>query len=327
MRALLCRQWGPPESLTVEEIDPAPMGAGEVRIAVHAAGLNFADTLMIAGEYQRKPPFPFSPGLEAAGVVTEVGAGVTRLKPGDRAIALVDSGAFRAELVAVERDVIPMPAEMDFVTGAGFGAAYCTAHGALDWLGRLAPGEVLLVHGAAGGVGLGAVEVGKAMGATVIATASSPEKLALAQAHGADHPINYRTEDFRARVLEITDGRGADVVFDPVGGDVFLTSLRCVAWDARLVIIGFASGTRQKIPANILLVKNIAAYGFAWTQYRREAPEMVYDSMERLFGWWREGKLAPHISEVFDLADAATAMRRLTGRQATGRIVLTTGLD
>ncbi|MHA1114067.1 MAG: NADPH:quinone oxidoreductase family protein, partial [Alphaproteobacteria bacterium] len=207
-----------------------------------------------------------------------------------------------------------------------FGAAYCTAHGALSWQGRLKPGEVLLVHGAAGGVGLGAVEVGKAMGGTVIATASTPAKLALAKAHGADHLIDYGKEDFRARVLEITDGRGADVVFDPVGGDVFLTSLRCVAWDARLVIIGFASGRRQKIPANILLVKNIAAYGFAWTQYRREDPEMVYDSMDQLFDWWRAGKLDPHVSEVFDLADAATAMKRLTERKATGRIVLTTGL-
>ncbi|MHA1568880.1 MAG: NADPH:quinone oxidoreductase family protein [Alphaproteobacteria bacterium] len=326
MRALLCRESGPPENLTVEDIDPESMGKGEVRLAIHAAGLNFADTLMIAGEYQRKPPFPFSPGLEAAGVVTEVGAGVTRLKPGDRAIALVDWGAFRDDLVALERDVMPMPAEMDFVTGAGFGAAYCTAHGALSWQGRLKPGEVLLVHGAAGGVGLGAVEVGKAMGGTVIATASTPAKLALAKAHGADHLIDYGKEDFRARVLEITDGRGADVVFDPVGGDVFLTSLRCVAWDARLVIIGFASGQRQKIPANILLVKNIAAYGFAWTQYRREDPEMVYDSMDQLFDWWRAGKLDPHVSEVFDLADAATAMKRLTERKATGRIVLTTGL-
>jgi len=226
--------------------------------------------------------------------------------------------------VARAGDVVAIPDAMDFVTAAGFPITYGTAHGGLTWRAGLKAGEVLLVHGAAGGVGLAAVEVGKALGARVIACARGAEKLALARRHGADHLIDTGTGDIRARVKEITDGKGADVVFDPVGADAFEASLRCAAWGARLLVVGFAAGRVQQIPANILLVKNLSALGFYWGSYRRHAPDMVRAQFGELFAWFAQGKLKPHVSRTLDLAEAGQAMALLKGRQAAGKIVLTT---
>ncbi|MFQ5774094.1 MAG: NADPH:quinone oxidoreductase family protein [Kiloniellaceae bacterium] len=325
MRAVLCREWGGPEVLRVAEVEPPAPGPGELRLAVHAAGVNFADLLMVAGRYQEKPPFPFSPGLEAAGTVEAVGPGVARVKPGERVLALTDRGAYAEGALVRETDVFPIPEAMDFVTAAGFAITYGTAHGALTWRAGLQAGEVLLVHGAAGGAGLAAVEVGKALGATVIATARGADRLAIARAHGADHLIDTAGEDLRTRVKELTGGRGADVVFDPVGGDVFDASLRCVAWGARLLVIGFAAGRAAQIPANILLVKNVSALGFYWGSYRRRAPQLVRAEFAELFDWYAQGKLTPHVSHALDLARAAEALTLLKERKSTGKVVLTTG--
>jgi len=328
MRAVLCEAWGEPEGLRLGEADVPEPGPGEVRLAVHAAGVNFADILMVAGKYQEKPPFPFTPGLEAAGVVEAVGSNVTRVVPGDRVLALPASGAFAEAALAREDSVFVIPEAMDFVTAAGFAVTYGTAQGALDWRAHLQPGELLLVHGAAGGAGLATVEVGKAMGATVIATARGAEKLKVAAAHGADDLIDTATEDVRARVKEIAAGlgkQGAEVVFDPVGGALFEASLRCVAWGARLIVIGFAAGEVQQIPANILLVKNVSAIGFYWGSYRARAPELVAAGYEQLFAWYAAGKLDPHVSRQFDISEAGAALNLLKSRKSTGKVVLTTG--
>jgi NADPH2:quinone reductase len=325
MRAVLCKHWGDPADVTVGEAPDPTLGPRQVLVAVTAAGLNFADTLMIAGKYQEKPPFPFSPGSEVAGKVVAVGDAVTRCRPGERVLAMLDYGGFAERVAASETDVFPVPDEMDLVTAAGFPVTYGTAHGALVWRAGLRPGEVLLVHGAAGGVGLAAVEVGKLLGATVIATAGGPDKLAVAESHGADRLIDYRTEDIRSRVKELTQGHGADVVFDPVGGDVFDASLRCTAWDGRIVVIGFAAGRVPQIPANILLIKNISAVGFYWGTYRRRRPAMLQTQFDDLFRWYREERLRPHISHVFAMDEAGKAMAMMLDRKSTGKVVLSIG--
>jgi NADPH2:quinone reductase len=325
MRAVVCRDWGGPETLELDEGPvPAP-GPGEVLIEVHAAGVNFADTLIIRGTYQERPPRPFSPGFEVGGTVAAVGPGVDGLEPGTRVLAVVGWGGYATHAVARATDVFAIPPEMDFVTAAGFPVTYGTAHGALKWRADLEPGETLLVHGAAGGVGLAAVEVGKAMGARVIATAGGPDKLAVARDHGADRGIDYKTEDVRARIKALTDGRGADVVFDPVGGDVFDATLRAVAWSGRIVVVGFAAGRVPQVPANILLVKNCTVLGFYWGSYRSRAPQLLEDQFRTLFAWFTEGRLRPHVSHTLDLADAARAMQLLLERRSTGKVVLTTG--
>lgn len=331
MRAVLCHHWGGPRDLRVSEVEAPVPGAGEVRIAVRAAGLNFADTLMIAGKYQEKPPFPFAPGLEAAGTIDALGPGVDNLKIGTRVLALADHGAFAESLVVRASDVFPIPDSMDFAAAAGFPITYGTAHGALIWRANMQAGEVLLVHGAAGGAGLAAVEVGKAMGATVIATARGANKLEVARAHGADHTIDTggdsTGQDLRERVKALTDGRGADVVFDPVGGAMFDASLRCVAWGARLLVIGFAAGAVPQIPANILLVKNISAVGLYWGGYRQHAPDLLRAQFADLFAWYEAGKLKPHVSHSFPLDQAAEALELLASRKSTGKVVLTMDAD
>ncbi len=325
MRAVLCKAWGGPEDLILGEVAPPVPGPGEVLISVAAAGVNYADLLMVAGKYQEKPPFPFSPGLEVAGTVAALGEGVTELAVGQRVLGLTDSGGYAEQAVARAGDVFVLPESMDFETAAGFPITYGTAHGAMVWRAGLEAGEVLVVHGAAGGVGLATVEAGKALGATVIATAGGPDKLTVAEAHGADHLIDSRREDIRARVKELTGGRGADVVFDPVGGDVFDASLRAVAWGGRLVVIGFAAGRVQQIPANILLIKNLSAVGFYWGSYRKHAPQLVNAQFAQLFAWFEAGKLKPHVSHRLDLARAAEALELLGSRKSTGKVVLTAG--
>lgn len=327
MRAVLCRELGGPESLRLEEIAPPPLPPGGVRIAVHAAGVNFSDLLITSGAYQAKPPLPFSPGGEVAGVVLECAEGVRRCRPGDRVLAVLNWGGYAEQVVAPERDVFVLPDGMDFVTAAGFLTVYGTSHLGLKQVAALQPGEVLLVHGAAGGVGLTAVEIGKVMGATVIATAGSTEKLQVAKRYGADHLIDYSTESIRERVKTLTGGQGADVVYDPVGGSAFAESLRCINWGGRLLIVGFASGTVPQIPANILLVKNVAALGYHWGSYRGHLPDLFAASVAALFQWYREGKLQPHISHRLPLSDAAAALALLRDRKSTGKVVLVTAGD
>ena len=330
MRAVLCKEFGSHRNLAVEEVPPPPdPGPGQVKIAVKAAGLNFADLLMVGGSYQEKPALPFSPGLEAAGTIVACGPGVARVKPGDRVMATVDHGAFAEQALARESDVHKLPDGIDDVTAAGFAIAYGTAQGALRWRADVKPGETVLIHGAGGGVGLAAVEVAKAMGAVVIATAGDADKLAIAKAHGADHLIDYKTETLRTRIKEIcaklNGGGGVDVVYDPVGGEVFDQSLRCANWSGRLVIIGFASGTVPQIPANYLLVKNLSVLGLYWGSYRKHRPDLVADGFAELFAWHRDGRLKPHVSETLDLAQAATALDLIKTRRSTGKVVLTTG--
>jgi NADPH2:quinone reductase len=323
MRAVLCKEWGSEEKLVVEATPAPAMREGAIRLAVHAAGVNFADLLLIAGQYQEKPAFPFIPGAEAAGVVTEVGAGVKGIQAGDRVMALTGLGAYAEEVVVEAAKVLRIPDTMDFASAAAFPVAYGTSHGALEWRARLQSGEWLLVTGAAGGVGLTAVEIGKAMGAKVIACAGSAEKLAVAQQHGADYLIDYSKEDIRERVKAITGGRGADVIYDPVGGDAFDAALRCIAWGGRIIVIGFAAGRVPQIPANIVLVKNIDVIGFYWGSYQKHKPGLVISSFAQLFRWFEEGKVKPHVSLQFDLEHTAQALEALRARKSTGKVVIT----
>jgi NADPH2:quinone reductase len=310
VRAIVCQGPGEPESVALGDVPEPSLEAGQLRIGVQAAGVNFADTLMVRGTYQDQPPFPLVPGLEAAGEVLEVGAGVEGWRPGDPVFALLDSGGFAETAVARAEDCYPIPNGLGFVEAAGFSVAYGSSHLGLR-LARLHDGETLLVHGAAGGVGLAAVEIGHALGARVIATAGGQERLAVAREHGADLGIDYRAESIRDRVLELTDGRGADVVFDPVGGDVFAQSLSCVGWGARLLVVGFASGEVPQIPANHVLVKNVSVIGYTLGAYRRNAPDLVRASFAELFEWHAAGRLRPHVSSVLPLARAAEALRLL----------------
>jgi len=323
MRAVLCKELGGPEKLEVAEVPSPPLGAGQVRIEIHAAGVNFADTLLVAGQYQDRPPLPFIPGMEVGGIVRDVAAGVSNVKPGDRVLASVGRGGYAEEVVAEAEIVHRIPDAMDFVTAAGFPVAYSTSHGAFEWRARLRPGETVLVLGASGGVGLTAVEIAKAMGATVIAAAGGAEKLAVAKRAGADHLIDYTSEDLRERMKAITGGRGADVVYDPVGGDAFDQSLRSIAWEGRIIVIGFAAGRIPQIPANLVLVKNIDVIGFFWGSYRRHKPELMGQSFQQLFRWFEQGKLKPHVSHRLPLTQVAEALGLLKTRKSTGKVVLT----
>jgi NADPH:quinone reductase len=323
MRAVLCKELGGPEKLVVEDVPAPPIRDGAVRIAIHAAGVNFADTLLIAGQYQDRPPLPFTPGMEVSGVVTELGAGVTQLKRGDRVLSSVGRGGYAEEIVVEADNVHRIPDSMDFITAAGFPVAYSTSHGAFAWRGRLKAGEWVLVLGASGGVGLTAVEIAKAMGATVIAAAGGAEKLAVARRAGADHLIDYSREDLREKVKELTQGRGVDMVYDPVGGDLFDQSLRSIAWEGRIIVIGFAGGRIPQIPANLVLVKNIDIIGFFWGSYRRHKPHLYTESYQQLFRWFEEGKLKPHVSHRLPLGEVAQAFDLLKTRKSTGKVVVT----
>lgn len=324
MRAIVCRETAGHERLTLEEIDEPTPGPGEVRLAVAAAGVNFADSLMVNGRYQERPSLPFVPGLEVAGRIDAVGDGVDDLAPGQRVLAMLDRGGFAAKAVARTADVVPLPDHLDDVTAAGFAIAYGTALGALDWRAALQPGETLLIHGAAGGVGLTAVEVGKAMGARVVATARGAERLAIARAHGADEVLDSERSDLVDALRGLVGRAGFDVVFDPVGGAVFDASLRTIAWSGRIVLVGFASGQVPQIPANILLVKNAAALGFYWGSYRRHDPSRLRQAFARLFAWHREGRLRPHVSDVLPLERTPDAIGLLLARKSTGKVVITT---
>jgi NADPH2:quinone reductase len=323
MRAVVCHELAGLDRLTLGELpDPEP-GSGEVLIRVTAAGLNFADLLVIKGEYQEKPDLPFAPGLEIAGRVERVGPDVARFSAGQRVMATVAYGGFAELAIARASDVVALPDGVSDVVAAGFAVAYGTAYGALQWATELKAGETLLVHGAAGGVGLATVECGKALGAEVIATARGKGRLEVASAHGADHVIDTSSEDIRERVKALTSGRGADVVFDPIGGDVFEASLRSIAWSGRLLVIGFAGGRVQQIPANILLVKNVSAVGFYWGSYRKHDPKRVQAGFETLLDWAEKSRIDPHVSMTFGLERFRDALEALEARKSTGKIVLT----
>jgi NADPH2:quinone reductase len=322
MRAMIVEELGKPLRLALRPV-PEP-GACHVRIRVAAAAVNFADTLLVQGRYQEKPALPFAPGLEVAGVVDAVGVGVRGITPGQRVLAILDHGGFAEFALARMEDVVPIPEAMGFDVAAGFAVAYGSAHGGLAWRGALARGETLLVHGAAGGVGLTAVEVGKAMGAQVIATARGREKLEIARAHGADHVLDSEREDLREAIRALAPD-GVDVVFDPVGGRLFDIALRAIAWEGRIVIVGFAGGQVPQIPANLLLVKNAAAVGLFWGSYRRHDPERLVESLETLLGWWQDGLLKPHVSHRLPLEQANEALDLLRSRSSTGKVVLTIG--
>src|SRR6266508_6467136 len=324
MRAVLCRAWGEVEDLTVEDIAPPQPGPGEVLITVKATAVNYADALMTAGRYQTRPALPFSPGLETAGVVSACGEGVTRLKPADRVMAILAYGGLAEMAVAPESETFPIPAGMSFEEAGAFPVAYISSHVAIRWQGRLESGETLLVLGAAGGVGLTAVEIGKAMGARVIAAASTPEKLAVAREHGADDVVNYATENLTERVLALTSGEGADVCFDPIGGDLFDAALSSLGWGGRILLIGFVGGVQQ-IPANRLLVKNRSALGSSLRYFRWRAPEKLRASVAELLRWYGEGKLAPCVSHRLPLERTVEAIRLLTDRKAHGKIIVVPG--
>jgi NADPH2:quinone reductase len=321
-RAVVCRELGPPEKLRLENFASMALWGGQVRVAVHAAGINFPDILMAAGEYQLKPELPFVPGVEAAGDVVEVAAGADGVAVGDKVIVKLRHGAYADEVVVTLSQLTPLPIGFDYAEGATFFAAHGTAYHALIDRGRLQPGEVLLVHGAGGGVGLAAVELGKLLGAVVIAAASSEEKLAVAQARGADHTVLYGREPFRDAVKRITEGRGADVVFDPVGGEVFEQSLRCIAWGARILVIGFTGGIGLA-KTNLVLIKGASVLGVRAGEAARKNPALGEARVKALMAWAESGKLRPNVSHRLPLADYAAAMQLLIDRKAIGRVALT----
>ena len=323
MQAVRCHAWGPPEALRVEEVPAPQVGPGSVRVRIRACGLNFADTLMVAGQYQVKPPIPFIPGIEIAGEVVEVGPGVTTRRVGERVVAyLRAAGGFAGEIVLSDELMVPIPDAMDWNTAAGFPITYGTAHFALTHRGRLRPGETLLVLGAAGGVGLAAVEIGKQLGARVIAAAGSAAKCAVAREHGADEAIDYRAENLRDRIRALTGGAGADVVFDPVGGDAFDSALRAVNWEARMLVVGFASGRVPAVPANLVLVKNVSVIGVVWGAQSERDPAFIAAGLAEMLRWWEAGRLRPRIARTFPLQDATAAMQALLSREHAGKIVL-----
>ncbi len=328
MRALVCRAWGGLEQLQLEEVAQPVAGPDEVLLEVRACAVNYADAIMVAGNYQTKPSFPFSPGLEAAGVVRHAGARVTRFKPGDRVMAILAHGGLAEQAVAQAAECYAIPDEMSFAEAGGFAIAYISSHVAIRWQGRLEAGETLLVLGAAGGVGLTAVEIGKAMGARVIAAASTAEKLALAAAHGADEGVNYATGNLKDEVLELTGGKGCDVCFDPGGGDLFDRALSSLGWGGRILLVGFVGGV-QKIPANRLLVKHRSALGCSLRYFRWHAPDKLERSVEELMAWYRQGRLRPEVSAELPLERAVEAIELLTTRRALGKVVvsLTGGKD
>ena len=323
MKAVLCYEFGDPDSLVVEDVASPSVSKGSVKVRVKAAGVNFPDVLMVKGQYQIQPEFPFSPGLEVAGDVIEVGANVTDIQPGDRVIGIVNYGGFAEEVVVPAMMTIPMPPGMSYEHGAVFPIVYGTSHVALSHRANLQAGETLLVLGAAGGVGLTAVEIGHLMGANVIAAASTSDKLALTTDYGAAHTINYVEADLRAQVKGITQGDYADVIFDPVGGDTFDTAIRCVAWEGRYLVIGFASGRIPELRVNRVLLKNCSVMGTYWGAYALHDPSVMQQSLTTLLGWYAEGHLKPHVDRVLPLSQAADALNALANRESKGKLVLT----
>ncbi|QKL04425.1 zinc-binding dehydrogenase [Pseudomonas sp. NY5710] len=322
MKAVLCKTLGPAGNLVLEEVaSPLPKN-NEILLDVQAAGVNFPDTLIIEGKYQFQPPLPFSPGGEAAGVVAAVGEKAGAFKVGDRVMALTGWGAFAEQVAVPFYNVLPIPASMDFTTAAAFGMTYGTSMHALRQRGQLQAGETLLVLGASGGVGLAAVEIAKAMGARVIAAASSADKLAVAKAAGADELIDYSQASLREEIKRLTNGQGVDVIYDPVGGELFEQAVRGLAWNGRLLVVGFASGTIPQLAANLVLLKGAAVLGVFWGAFAQRQPQDNAANFQQLFAWHAQGKLKPLVSQTYPLAKAGAAIEKLGQRQAVGKLVV-----
>jgi NADPH2:quinone reductase len=325
MKAILCERYGPPDSLAVKDLPSPRPGAGEVVVSVRAASVNFPDVLIIENKYQFKPPLPFSPGSELAGTIKEVGEGVSGWKAGDRVMAFTTYGAFAEEVKVEATRLCRMPAKMSFEEGAAFVLTYGTSDHALRDRAALKAGETLLVLGAAGGVGVAAIEIGKALGARVIACASSDDKLAVCREHGADATINYASEDLRERIKTLTDARGPDVVYDAVGGAYTEPAFRSIAWRGRLLVVGFAAGEIPRLPLNLALLKGASVVGVFWGDFGRREPQAFGESLRQISAWYEQGKLRPHVSQTFPLAQAAEALKLMAARKVKGKLVLTVG--
>ena len=323
MKAALCKAHGTPDSLVVEDISAPAMGKGQVRLAVHACGVNFPDVLMVAGKYQYQPPLPFAPGAEVSGEIIEVADDVTHLKPGQRVIALTPSGGMAEEACAAATSIIPIPDEMDYPTAAGFMLTYGTSYHALKQRAQIQPGETILVLGAAGGVGLAAVELAHLMGATVIAAASTDDKLELAKKYGATHLVNYSEDNLKESVMALTKGRGVDVIYDPVGGELFDQCMRCMAWNGRLLVIGFASGDIPKAPVNLPLLKGFSIVGVFWGSFTQREPAVHIQNTQDLLKFFITGKLKPYVMQTFPLEQASDALVTLAERRAKGKVIVT----
>lgn len=322
MKAVLCKTYGPPENLVIEDVESPKAAKGQVVISVKACSVNFPDTLIIQGKYQFKPPLPFSPGGEVAGVIKEVGEGVTHIKAGARVIAFTGWGGFAQEIAVDASRLLPIPDSMDFVSASAFVMTYGTSIHALADRAQLQKGETLLVLGAAGGVGLASVELGKVMGARVIAAASSDEKLAVCKACGADEVINYSTEDMRERLKTLTKGQGVDVIFDPVGSSYAEPALRSMAWKGRYLVIGFAGGDIPRIPLNLTLLKGCSIVGVFWGAFAEREPKRNQEHLQTLLRWFSEEKIKPHISATYPLTQAAQALNDMLQRKVRGKVVL-----
>jgi NADPH2:quinone reductase len=325
MKAVVCNAWGLPDTLVVEELpDPQP-GPGQVALDIMAAGVNFPDVLIIQGKYQYKPELPFTPGSELSGVVSAVGEGVVSFKEGDKVIAFTSQGAFAQKIVVPAHSLMHMPPGMDFDTAAAITLTYGTSHHAVVDRAALKAGETMLVLGAAGGVGLAAIEIGKALGARVIAAASTDEKLEVCRAHGADATINYSTEDLREAIKATTDGKGPDVIYDPVGGIYAEPAFRSIGWRGRYLVVGFANGEIPKLPLNLTLLKGASLMGVFWGEFAKREPKANMGAMRELMGWLAEGKIKPLISGRYALADAGKALNDMAARKVTGKVVIQPG--
>jgi NADPH2:quinone reductase len=322
MKAIRCKAYGPPSSLVLEEVENLRPKTKEILVEVKACGLNFPDTLIIQGLYQFKPELPFTPGSDVAGIVKEVGEGVSHLKVGQEVFGFVPYGALAEEVLVPSNACFPKPPQMDFPTAASFLMAYGTSYHALKDRGLLSKGETLLVLGASGGVGLAAVELGKLMGAKVIAAASTDEKLALCKEYGADETINYTTQDLKATIKEITEGKGVDVVYDPVGGAYSEAALRGTAWNGRYLVVGFAAGDIPKIPLNLPLLKGASIVGVFWGAFTMRNSKANMQNTMTLMQWYAEGKLKPHIHAIYDLADTSKALEEMTKRKVKGKLIV-----
>ena len=322
MKAVLCKAYGMPETLVIEEVADLKAGKGQVVVEVKACGVNFPDTLIIQGKYQFKPAMPFSPGSEVAGIIKEVGEGVTGLSVGDHVIASTGWGGFAEEVVVDRAKIIPMPAGLDFTIASAFVLTYGTSHHALKDRAQIQPGETLLVLGAAGGVGIAAIEIGKQLGARVIAAASNDEKLEVCRQHGASEVINYAREDLRERIKQITDGKGVDVIFDPVGGSYSEPALRSMAWKGRFLVVGFAGGEIPRIPLNLTLLKGCSIVGVFWGAFTEREPQRNQENLKELMSWLSQGILKPHISATYPLERAADALYDMLNRKVLGKAVL-----
>jgi NADPH2:quinone reductase len=322
MKAVVCKAWGLPDTLVVEDLPDVSPGAGQLAIDVQAAGVNFPDVLIIQNKYQFKPELPFTPGSELAGIVRAVGEGVSQFKPGDRVIAFTGQGAFAQQIAVAAQAVMPMPPGMDFDTAAAITLTYGTSHHAVVDRAQLKAGETMLVLGAAGGVGLAAIDIGKAIGARVIAAASSDEKLAVCKDHGADVLINYSRDDLREAIKAATDGKGPDVIYDPVGGVYAEPAFRSIGWRGRYLVVGFANGDIPKLPLNLPLLKGASLVGVFWGEFARREPKANLAAMRELMGWLAEGRIRPHISGRYGLAQTPQALNDMAARKVTGKIVI-----